>query len=210
MATRDAIRDNVKSWLRNRSDVSNATIEEEIYRTCLSLSMGFDFPALQYTQSISTVIGTGTYALDSAMQAVRLVRDEYNDQIIPQRTIEDYEAITDKTEQGTPDGWTRWGNNLLFYPVPDFADTITVRGVRLHPTFADGSTEPSFPEDWHLIVELLTASRLAFRLGMSELAMEIKNEALAEISTRQEIRTYERRWHLEDIGQIDMVRKSVI
>lgn len=79
-------------------------------------------------------------------------------------TMEQYQAITDKTETGDPYQWAYDGTTFYFWPVPT-SHYIHVR-VKLSATaFADATTDYAMPAGYKAALTDLLAERLAPIMG---------------------------------------------
>jgi len=72
-----------------------------------------------------------------------------------------------QTNNGSPEFFNFWGDNLRLYPTPAGGDVLYLRGYRkVEDWVADGSgAEPDFPDDFHDAVRL-------YLLGMAYLQQE--------------------------------------
>lgn len=206
--TRLQMRDRVLLYLRNRPG-HEATINSVLNEKTDGLAMPFFFPHLDIESDVATVAGTNIVTIPSLVYVAQKVlnldapaRSDKRIDVVEQDWIDsqDWEYTY------RPKYASQFGTKLYLWPTPDVVYDLRVRGRRLPTPMDDDLDEPELPRDWHPIIAKLAASEMHFALGEDERAMAIKNEALGEISARQEVRTMQRRGQE---GQIQIARKLI-
>lgn len=152
-----------------------------------------DWPHFEQSESFTTVISQNNYTLSS----VELDRIEHVEG--PYGTLEPVPHIQEAEERwynyGTPltgqgEGWSTWGNELLIYPYPSTAYTVTVRGYREPVAWpgAAASSEPDLPADFHTAILNFTLYRALLQQDDTERAeIELDNfNTLIDELTRYE------------------------
>lgn len=196
----------VQSYLGERSDITTAIAETQINRELLRLANAFDFHELETaTTTIVSTPGVSSYILSTDMYTLVTVKDLTNNttQLIP-RDIAWYESQDASTNaHSVPEYVVRWNDSILLSPPPDGTYTYRLRSVERPPTLTASGDVPVIPEEWHEVLVLLAASRIAFRKSMDNKGLNLKNEALGIIDGMQEHRTGDRR---QRTGQIQVQR----
>lgn len=178
MVSRPNIRDLVKRKLNERAK---------------SLALPFRFKELEATSIVTTVAAQEGYSItDINIAVIDFARDLTNDVKLEIRDIEWLENQSSSSE-GAPEAIVHYGGGVIVYPTPDDVLDIRLRGRRFPVTMVADTDVCELPEDWHPIVVKLAASEMFFYYGHAERGMEMKNEALGEISSRQEVEVMERR-----------------
>jgi hypothetical protein len=168
-------------------------INDLLNEICDSLAMPFEFRALQSVETVTYTAGLTLFTLTGAPYAITSVRDLTNNKRL---TMQDPDWFDDQDNSisGFPRSYVHFGDTLALYPFPDVNTSLRIRSKRLPvPMDDDADTPDGFPRDWHSIICKLAAAELHFILGEDQSGMMRKNEALADISARQEARTIENR-----------------
>lgn len=196
------MQDRVLGYVDNRPDLL-PIVKAMINERADSLAMPFEFPTLRGTAELVTAANTAFIALDPTVYVIQSA------QILnPFAPLEvgDYETfdLADPSVTGMPTTIIYGEGRAYFAPIPDGIYTIRYRFKRLPTPLEDDLEISELPRDWHPIVVKLAASELAFYVGMAQRGMELKNEALGEISGRQEVHTMTRR---RQTGQVTPARR---
>ncbi len=177
-------------------------IKDTLNERMVSLGLPFRFKKLEISEEVGGSYKLNSYLLVSAFQVVDFVTDRTNGNKLEGGDIEWYDQQR-LDMYGDPTHFVHYGSMLYLFPAPRASGTLVVRGRRFPVNMVNATDVCELPVDWHPIVVKLAASEILFILGHDERAMVFKNEALGEISGRQEIRSMERR---NRIGQIGIVR----
>jgi hypothetical protein len=189
---RAQLRERVKMYVQGR-DQYDSLINDLLNEVCDSLAMPFEFQALQDVEEVTYTASLGLFALVNEPYAITSVRDLTNNRRLTLQDPDWYDD-QDSTILGLPRSYVHFGNSLALYPIPDIDADLRIRSKRLPTPMNDDTDEPDgFPRDWHPIIYKLAASDLHFLLKEDQAGMMRKNEALAAISARQEVRTIEAR-----------------
>lgn len=137
---------------------------------------------LQASANKTLIVGTNNYALGSDM-AIESIRSLHCSNIkLKYLNFNDYETyVTDNDPDGTrtgkPEIWTEWGGQVLLYPAPDSAYTLTVY-YRAAPTPATDQTSLlSLPDKYfQRVIDYVMAQ--AFELDENFNAHEAKLDRL--------------------------------
>ena len=193
--TLEEIRANVRQWLQNRPDAEPAFIDGIINKVYISLATPFRFHEVESEYLLTTVAGQRDYAVSTSdLYALRTAYDRYYGRSLDVVDIDvldrqmDYETI-----EGAPTMIARYGSIVRFDTAPDFSesDSILLRGIVLPAPLTSGDQSPVYPDDWHWIIELQTASVCAFMYGMEERGQLLQNIAMGQLAGRQEPHTIE-------------------
>lgn len=200
------LRTRVLMYLRNRPGY-DTLINDLLNERMNSLAMPFMFPHLDLKEEVVTVADTAEVAVPAEFYVVQGVVNltgwhgqQYKLAFIE---LDEYDTLPN-TRNGIPSKWVQDGQEILFWLKPDAEYTMRLRGKRLPAQMSDDTHEPELPSDWHPLIAKLTASELHFLLGEDERGQALKNEALGEIATRQEVRTMQRSG---EPGQVQVRRK---
>lgn len=123
------------------------------------IARSLELPDLLATQTITTVSGTGTYAV--ATDLVRLagitdVTSSNRTRLVPVDEG-DYDAATPST--GAPLGYTRTEGGFVLYPTPDGAYTLTARYYKSPPVLSGDADVPAIPADYFDVMVSFALSR---------------------------------------------------
>jgi hypothetical protein len=113
-------------------------------------------------------------------------------------------ASSDFAVYSLPHSVSFYGGYLYFDPIPAGVYALQLDGFGI-PITSDGDTELPFPFDWHPLLVKYTASDILFLKRNYESALALKNEALGDLSTRVEPRTFYRR---QQKGQVHIDRRA--
>lgn len=98
--------------------------------------------------------------------------DSGQDNLLSPLTMEQYQAIPDKTQTGEPEYFAHDGlATVYFYPVPT-GHTITLRTKQVVSDFADLTTDYSMPKGYKSALSALLAKKLAPVMGGVTVAIE--------------------------------------
>jgi hypothetical protein len=152
------------------------------------------------SENFPLVGGTGSYAIGVSQTFntakpitvltafVRSATTDYHLTIIPD---EDYQAISDKSAQGTPEVLNyRSGHptgTIYLSPVPSSADALHIMSEKQLATFASLDTEVDLPAGWEEAIIYNLGIRMISEFGgsMDEDGREIARESLAGIRRAQ-------------------------
>jgi hypothetical protein len=182
----------VNLYVRNRPGLDD-TIIELINEEMDKLAMPFEFNALNVEAEASFEAEERYIELESGLDVILYGFDLTNDVEIKPQDMAWYNTQHYLAPSGYPKWYIPMNNRLYLRPVPSTAVDLVLRGKRWPTPLADPTDEPEIPRDWHQIVCKFAASELLFALKESLAAMDLKNAALADLSSRQEQRTMELR-----------------
>jgi hypothetical protein len=113
-----------------------------------------DFRVLMQKYSVPVAVGTTSYALPADFQRLyNVTLTDGQGQVLPLGAEPLNEFETQPPSSGQPVRYCIEGNNLLIYPAPDSAYTITLRYFRLPTALVNANDEPETPpEYWDLLV----------------------------------------------------------
>lgn len=187
-----------------RSDVSTPLISSMLNERMKMLAVPFRFPQHETYGDIVTTVDSDVIPLPSGVYVVNNVVDIENNRPL---TMEEFDTYRRESiyATGLPRAASFYGTNLHISPTPNGVYTLRWYGFAL-PSNTSGATELPVPEDWHPMVCKYTAADILFMKKQFESALALKNEALGDLSTRVETRTFQR---LQGSGQISVVRPSV-
>ena len=163
----------------------------------LALSFFFDSLETISATGITTVVDKESYAIPTNDYYIETMRNRtttpLRDYPLTEKEWDWYILNHAKADVGDPEFWAMHGDLIYLHPTPDQVFTIRTTGRRLpiDMVFSSG-TDTTLPEDWHLIIVLMAAVDLLFMYGNDSRAINLKNEALSKIATRQEKRTLRR------------------
>jgi hypothetical protein len=109
-----------------------------------------DFRALFSNQSITTSIGTSSYALPSnfmRLYNVTIVDSNGDTRPLYQESLTDFQTRPATT--GQPSQYTIDGTNLLLWPEPDAAFNLKVRYYRVPALLTAPNDVPEIPSEYH-------------------------------------------------------------
>ena len=193
-------------YIKDRPNLDQ-TVKDVINEEADGLALSFKFPNLEINDTVVATVDNPASALVSTIYAVTnaFIQDEDYRRELSMMEAEWYDQQNPLHVSLTPTHYMQRGTTLIVYPTPDYAYTIGYRGVRLPTTMVADGDESELPRDWHPIIVKMAASEMLFMVGEDERAMSIKNEALGDIQTRQEVYTLGRRGK---VGQISIARRS--
>jgi hypothetical protein len=186
-----------------RSDVSSTLISSMLNERLKMLSVPFRFPQHETTGTVETVLDTDTIAMPAGVYVIDSVVDIENNKPLEIAEFDDYKRESIYAT-GLPRVVSFYGNTLYISPTPNGVYTLRWYGFAL-PTNVTGVTPLPVPEDWHPLVCKYTAADILFMKKQFESALGLKNEALGDLSTRVEARTFQR---LQGYGQISIARAT--
>jgi hypothetical protein len=129
------------------------------------LSVRYDFPELQTTDTVSTTASAETTAVPSLFKAIYDERSvtlhetgklEHLEIMTPGEFFQDHPKPDEDTED-EPTELCVWGNEFLWYPVPDDAYSIRLRHILYHDTFDDNNVHSLGEECDRAIIAVSTA-----------------------------------------------------
>lgn len=188
-----------------RSDVSNTLIGQMLNERIKMLCVPFRFPQHEATGEIATVLDTDTIAIPNNVYVIDRVFDLDNNRELDTVEFDSYRRGSIYAT-GLPQTVAFYGSNLYITPTPDAVYDLVWYGFAL-PSDISGSTDLPVPEDWHPLICKYTASDILFMKKQFESALALKNEALGDISTRIEPRTFQR---MQGVGQISIERPLML
>lgn len=170
----DYVRDaNYKIWNQN----SQTRAIQKWYIQVQS-DMQRETPKNESNQSITAVIWTQSYPLDTDFTRIKLVR--FNGDVLretSQKAIKmQYETMT----SGTPDNYYLYWGLLYVHPIPNVTGTIDVDYYASAPLVAVW-TDSTLPTDFNDAICLFWAYKLMQWVGKSELAQTYRADYMAEI-----------------------------
>lgn len=193
--TLDEIQAAVRVWALERPEATPTLIQSIVNKVYISMATPFRFHEVEQEYLLTTVAGTRDYALASEdLYALREAFNRYYGNSLDVVDISQLDRSLDyETIEGRPGKIARYGTGVRFDIAPDFSETdsIILRGVVLPPKLVTGTDEPVYPEDWHWIIELQSASVVCFMLGMEERGQLLQNIAMGQLAGRQEAHTIE-------------------
>jgi hypothetical protein len=196
---------NTKVRLGNHPTADTTLIERIANEEAKALAKSFYFDSMQFEETAVSVADTATLAVaTSGYYLIESVYDSTNDYNLEIRDEEWYNAQLTFTETGIPLYFVQRLSALYLYQIPDAVYSYKIRGRKV-PATTTSAQELPYPEEWHLVIECMTASRIASMLKMNEVMMATRNEALSRISTITENRTSRRRI---TTGQIQVERRG--
>lgn len=182
----------VKFYCRNRpglDDLISDLINEELDK----LAMPFEFKNLNVEDTVSFLAEERSVSLTTDLAVIFYGFDLTNDVEISPQDVDWLNTQLYNSSSGYPKWFVHMDGKLFLRPVPSMDVDLVIRGKRFPTPLTAPTDEPEIPRDWHQIVCKLAASELLFGLRESQAAMDLKNAALADISSRQEERTMELR-----------------
>jgi hypothetical protein len=183
----------VVRYLGNREDL-RTLVKEVINERQNSLCMPFVFSELFETVLVDTVAGTATISVGADAAVVRTVYDLSNKRGLEFVEPEAFDLLdNDVAYADRPTHYSSFSGLLYLYRVPDAVYNLRVRYQRFAAALVGDADVSELPVDWHPIVVKLAAGEIHDINGNTQRAHELKNEALGEISARQEVRTLSRR-----------------
>lgn len=205
--------DRIRVYIGRRSDVTPAEIGVMVNERLKMIAVSFELPEHELMFNLATVIETPSIDVSNIsvlnqngqyyVYAITRVIDMTNNRELVSMDQSDYvnRSTTYEVYQ-YPRYFSLHAKALYFYPTPDGAYDLTVYGKGL-PVDIIGEAQLPFPLDWHPLICKYVASDILFMKGTHERALALKNEALGDLSTRQEPRTIMRR---TQTGQINVQR----
>lgn len=138
-------------------------------------------PALEQTQTITTVNGTSTYALDS--DAVRILSISNTDDRDPLTEVDISDIDDFDASSGKPQAVALSVNQFVFWPTPDGAYNLQVRylGDPVFSADTDTTTSIGWPDDYADL--LVTYARMRLFRGQDDFdaAGQYRGEFEAEL-----------------------------
>ena len=161
--------------LRQRVGLTTS-VKQKLNEATLEVMLLVKPPEFFETTPITTVVGTSAYSLTAQSNNVLAVLNATIDgtsTVKPTRlvrgTYEEFDELHKTTaNRGRPSRWFRYGQEIIFYKVPDAVYTITIRHLE-RPTVmsADADVFPLALE-WEEAVILRAASKMFVLLGNQE------------------------------------------
>lgn len=195
----------VREFFSNNTVFTTTQSKAYVNRVYAETALQFRFYELESVDAtLVTVASTATVAVTSGTRRVILLKDTTNKRVLRFRSLEWMEEQDDSGDViSQPEYFTRFGTNLILWPIPDDVYTLRMRYRKLPTALsADGDT-PVFPTEWHGYLVLKAASKAAFKLGLDERAMTLKNEALGLLKEISEDPTED---SLRRLGQLSPQR----
>jgi hypothetical protein len=190
----------VQRYLPGRQE--NDLFKELLNEKLESLALPFYFRELEVVDKMIGVEG-GEFIRPPSFEVVDYVVDDIRERALDKKEI-GWLLQKNPLDVGCPEVFIPFGSYIYIYPVPPEPAIYTIYGRRKPSKLVADTDEPEIPTDWHPIVCKLAASEALFIFGEKDRAMDIKNEALGDISTRQEHRTMDRRGVM---GQMSIARR---
>lgn len=191
------ITSDVVGVVRSVTDLAEDDLPLALIRTYLRdgfqriLNLERRWPFLQVSTTLNTVAEQRSYPLSSIgsgnfEEIVSIVDQSLAGNKLNLIAVDDAEAIwhgsTDSSSR--PLHWTKWGNSIDFYPRPDTAYPLSIRGYR-KPSYAwvsDNTLEPDCDERFHIALAYYAISQAYKRQedpDMSAIYKQSFDEAVA-------------------------------
>jgi len=195
MADLDTMTSNVMDYFGGRSDITSDMVAAQLNREMRRLGNAMDFyETEEFSTGIVTTPGVSSYLAPTDLFTLETLRDESNKlELIPKDIAWYSRQDVSSDVRGVPEYYVRRKDSLLVWPPPDGTYAYLMRYVERTASMTAGSDEPPFPEEWHEVIELMAASRLAFRKQLHTLGMTLKNEAEGMVEGLQEDPTADKR-----------------
>lgn len=145
--------------------------------------------------SITTVQGTASYALPNTLSGGNLWRN-IDAVRIAQPSVQNYVMIdykqpqdlfdmlqTDQITTATPRYWTRYANQLWFYPTPDAAYNVTIYYIQEPPDLVASIDVPLVPLAYHDAIVAGAVCRITFR-ERDWIGLELWTQKYEQLVTR--------------------------
>jgi hypothetical protein len=189
MADRSALRDNVKYRLGNRTDPTNARLDNWLNDGLLDLAtQRIEIPELQTIgNNVTSQIGVFFYTRQSGMFALLYLEDTTNSDTLKRIPGGFNEFLTSKQglANSTPRQFTEWGNSFAVLPAPDVATISWTPYYYARPTWAAGDAAvPDIPEEWHYGIELVSTIHAQYGIGDDDGAERTQREFEAWLNRR--------------------------
>lgn len=102
--------------------------------------------AYQATATLTTVVGTDIYAVESLSPVMFLpFQIENADRRILRQRHGRHEFVERSASSGTPGEWQFLGESIVLFPKPDAVEALTVTGFAMHPTVSEASPDILIP-----------------------------------------------------------------
>ena len=180
--TLDDFRTDLQSALGDRG-FENPRLDRWINHGYLDLAGSVDFEVLNTDASIDTVAATQTIDTPSGAMIVQLVRDQDNDNLlgwVPK--VEFFRRSA--SVSGKPTHWTRHGDLIYLYPIPDDAYEMWVP-YKAAPELLAATLDVSvLPDIWDLAIFYLSAHHALVALGDEQRAASWFSRAVLYIQSR--------------------------
>lgn len=198
-------------YLGRRGDATAELRTFFLNNTVNELSLAFFFDTLEtLSTTLNSVDGTASYVYPAGEYHIDTMRDLTNGFDLDNKDWDWYNR-TDQGEDvnilatGIPLCWVVYQGQIYLSPTPNDIYNYRVAGRKFPLAMSSVQQVCGLPEDWHLIAVMSAAADLLVGLGNTVRGHDIKNEALAKISAKQELRTIRR---IQQVGQVHVQRKK--
>lgn len=195
-----ALRDEVKSRIQNRGDLTDTVLDRYIDTAYKNLCTGkfidasgrlrsLRFPELELRLDSTLSTGTEAYAVNDRTYSIIIVTHQFdstNDRWLNLEYLPPARYTEIPVTEGRPYFYTFFQNAIRVRPVPSSAwngTTMRTWQYMLPSALGGGSAEPVIPDHWHLLIAVLAASRLASRFGFTELVTHYEAEFRSMLAT---------------------------
>lgn len=213
------IRDDVRTYLINRDDITDAQIDSWINDAVRQIQRANNFEWMATSATIPTVDSTQGYAVPDGTlySSANRYKREIDLQLIDQNDnriylnkktreeIEESEWFTDTTEEGTPQYYCIFNNEIRYYPIPDHSKNggnawnaeFTYYGF-----FDDLSldTDTNYLTDYDPFLLIYAALARGFRLIYDESRADYYMQRAAERFAILERESWQEKWSEIDEG----------
>ena len=126
-------------------------------------------PINESNQSITVVIWTQSYTLETDYVRMKLVR--FNGDILRETSQKSIKMQYETMQLGTPDSYYLYWGSLYVHPIPNVSGTIDVDYYASAPLVADW-TDSTLPTDFNDAICLFATSKLMQWVGKADMAKQ--------------------------------------
>lgn len=142
-----------------------------------------DFPELDVTKMVNTVIGANAYALPAGLVQIQTVYDSVAKYGL--RRVEKAELFRqDLAEPGAPKIWTRHGASLYIHPTPTTIRSLSLIGRSEPDQMVADADKTILPKTWDAAIKLLAVCYALWDLNEDARATTWYNRALNYMQSR--------------------------
>lgn len=154
--------------------ISDTQIDTRINYSYREVATRFRHPEIETSETINTSDGTQSESVASDYWYTYILRDEDNDAVLTYKDLP-WIVAQDTDSKGQPEFYTNWGTNILLYPTPDAAYSLTNYYVKHVSSLSADADQPVVNEAWDEVIKWGAVWRCHQMLGEQDKMVHSRN-----------------------------------